>query len=302
MKNPKYTEYAVEKKYENGADWEIDMLKGNRISYSEMPVYSGGADWIGCFYRFDKKKTYCSLPIFGGGQNLMGYNCFWGKWHLWKDIGGPVAFMRDWECYCEETGICPLEPATEEELNRKPQPNKPRASKVTAEILAKIEQENILPKFDGDEVYFCTITERELDQFGNFGYCPTAAQANNYLKSLDKSEPQLKDLILSSKRHWKTEKSFADLVKNHERIWEKWHDCDIPESFVCEYDEMTSTFDSDSVMFATVIDKGIARDGIFFRDRFYEANGSFSKVIKELREKFGASLRGRPRIELKAPK
>ena len=55
-------------------------------------------------------------------------------------------------------------------------------------------------------------------------------------------------------------------------------------------------------MFGTVIDHGRARDGIFFRDRFYEANGNFSKVIKELREKFGASLRGNPRIEVKENK
>ena len=62
------------------------------------------------------------------------------------------------------------------------------------------------------------------------------------------------------------------------------------------------TFDSDSVMFATVIDKGIAREGIFFRDKFYEANGNFSKIIRELRLKFGASLRGNPRIEVKENK
>ncbi|MBO4698152.1 hypothetical protein J5690_00890, partial [bacterium] len=113
---------------------------------------------------------------------------------------------------------------------------------------------------------------------------------------------QLKDLILASKRQWKTEKSFTNLVANHKKIWNKFHSCDIHESFVCEYDEETSTFDSDSVMFATVIDHGKARDGIFFRDRFYEANGNFPKVIKELRKKFGASLRGNPRIEVKENK
>ena len=214
LKNPKYTEYKVEKKHDNAADWEIDMLKGNRVSYSEM---IGSPDWFGCFYRFDKKKTYCSLPIFGGSQNLMGYNCFWGKWHLWKDIGGSVAFMRDWECYCEETGVCPLEPATEDELNRKPLPLKPVASETTPEILAKIEQEKIPPKFDGDEVYFCTITERELHNFGNSGYCLSASQMNKYLKLLDKSDGRLKDLILSSKGHWKTEKSFTNLVTNHKK-------------------------------------------------------------------------------------
>ena len=305
LDNPIYTEYVIEKKYETSWGWEIDMLKGNRISYSDFFTLSAGTvDDIGCFYRFDKQKTYCQTDhtfTTYSGDELMGYNVFWGKWHLWKRTTRPTAVMRDWECYCNETGICPLEPATEEELNRKP-PLAPQASKVNAEILERIEQEKILPKFDGNEVYFCTITERELHNFGKAGSCLTAAQMNRYLKHPDKSDPQLKELIFASKRQWKTEKSFDDLVKNHKKIWNKFHSCDIHESFVCEYDEETSTFDSDSVMFGTVIEHGRARDGIFFRDRFYEANGNFSKVIKELREKFGASLRGNPRIELKAPK
>jgi hypothetical protein len=306
LENPKYTEYETEKNRGSAFGWEMDMLQGNKVSYQEFFTLSDGTvDVIGCFYRFDKKKTYCpvdkttsTLP-----DSIMGYNVFWGKWHLWKEIAATDAIMRDWKCYCEENHVCPLEPATEEELSRKSLPLKPVASKVTPEILEKIEEEKVLPKFDGNGVYFCTITERELGQFGNHGYCPTAAQVNNYLKSLDKSEPQLKDLILSSKRQWKTEKSFANLVVNHERIWEEWYGCPFhKEHFECEYDEMTSTFDSDSVMFATVIDKGIARDGIFFRDKFYEANGNFPKIIKELREKFGASLRGMPRIEVKENK
>ena len=298
LNNPKYTEYKVEKKHQNAADWEIDMLKGNTISYSEM---IGTPDWFGCFYRFDKQKTYCPADstFVSHSRDLMGYNVFWGKWYLWKMIKTPDAIIRDMECYCNETGICPLEPATEEELNRK-LPLAPLASKTSAEVIKRIEEEKVLPKFDGNEVHFCTITERELGQFGSSGYCPTAAQMNKYLKSLNKSDQNLKDLILASKGHWKTEKSFADLVKNHEKIWDEWHGCRVhSESFECEYDEMTSTFDSDSVMFATVIDKGIAKDGIFFRDRFYEANGDFFKIIKYLRQKFGASLRGNPRIEVK---
>ena len=306
LNNPKYLEHAIDKNKETTYSWEIDMLKGNRISYSDFFTMSAGTvDEIACFYRFDKQKTYCQTDhtfTTYSGDELMGYNVFWGKWHLWKRTTRPTAVMRDWECYCEETGVCPLEPATEEELNRK-LPLAPHAQKTSAEILAKIGKEKILPKFDGNEVHFCTITERELGQFGSSGYCPTAAQMNKYLKSLNKSDQNLKDLILASKRHWKTEKSFADLVKNHEKIWDEWHGCQVHnESFECEYDEMTSTFDSDSVMFATVIDKGIAKDGIFFRDRFYEANGDFAKVINELRKKFGASLRGNPRIEVKEKK
>ncbi|HPG35975.1 MAG TPA: hypothetical protein PLG63_06540, partial [bacterium] len=65
----------------------------------------------GCFYRFDKKKSYCPQEnIFSTSpDNLMGYNTFWGKWHLWKGIGRTAAFMRDWECYCKETGVCPFD-------------------------------------------------------------------------------------------------------------------------------------------------------------------------------------------------
>ena len=108
LDNPKYTEYKVEKKHQNAADWEIDMLKGNMISYSEM---IGTPDWFGCFYRFDKQKTYCPAEqtFSTDPSDLMGYNVFWGKWHLWKRIGRPTAIIRDLDCYCNETNICPAE-------------------------------------------------------------------------------------------------------------------------------------------------------------------------------------------------
>ncbi len=304
LNNAKYTDYEIEKNKETALSWQPEMLQGNKITYMETFTLSNGEpDSIGCFYRFDKQKKYCpaDLTFVTHGDELMGYNVFWGKWHLWKITTSIDAIMRDWECYCKENNVCPLEPATEEELNRKP-PLVPQAQKTSTEILERIEQEKILPTFEGNEVHFCTITEREFHNFGNAGSCLTAAQMNRYLKLLDKSDPQLKELIFASKKQWKTEKSFEDLIKNHKKIWNKRHGCDIHDSFVCEYNEETSTFDSDSVMFATVIEHGKAKDGIFFRDRFYEANGNFAKVIKELREKFGSSLRGNPRIELKAPK
>ena len=112
LENPKYTEYETEKNRVSAFGWEMDMLSGNRASYQEFFTLSDGTvDVIGCFYRFDKKKTYCpvdkttsTLP-----DSIMGYNVFWGKWHLWKEIAAPDAIMRDWECYCNETGVCPLE-------------------------------------------------------------------------------------------------------------------------------------------------------------------------------------------------
>ena len=106
FENPKYTEYSFQKLNENSYYWEIDMLKGSRLSYSDT-----AKDDIGCFYRFDKRKTYCQQgnTFSTDSADLMGYNVFWGKWHLWKRIGRATVIIRDLECYCEETGVCPLE-------------------------------------------------------------------------------------------------------------------------------------------------------------------------------------------------
>jgi hypothetical protein len=111
IENPVYSEYEIEKNKETSWDWEIDKVTGNKVVYSEAYIESGLTDFIACFYRFDKKKVYCPKEDTSSTdpRNLMGYNTFWGKWHLWKRIGRPSAVMRDWECYCEESGVCPLE-------------------------------------------------------------------------------------------------------------------------------------------------------------------------------------------------
>ena len=112
LENPKYSEHAIDKNTETTYSWEIDMLKGNRISYSDFFTMSAGTvDEIACFYRFDKQKSYCPIEYTFSTESigLMGYNVFWGKWHLWKMTTRPDAIMRDWECYCNETGVCPLE-------------------------------------------------------------------------------------------------------------------------------------------------------------------------------------------------
>ena len=112
LQNPKYTEYQIENSKETTYSQEIDMLKGNKISYQEFFTLSDGTvDVIGCFYRFDKQKTYCPADstFVSHGDELMGYNVFWGKWHLWKIITSIHAIMRDWECYCKENNVCPLE-------------------------------------------------------------------------------------------------------------------------------------------------------------------------------------------------
>jgi len=109
---PEYVEYEVTKHMETGIDWGPGTIRGDKMVYIETYVMSTGtADFFDCFYRFDKKKSYCPQEniLTTSAQNLMGFNTFWGKWHLWKRIGRPTAVMRDWECYCKESGVCPFE-------------------------------------------------------------------------------------------------------------------------------------------------------------------------------------------------
>ncbi|MCK5808580.1 hypothetical protein KAH37_06320 [bacterium] len=116
INNPIYTEHLITPSDETTWAVSPNMLQGNIVSYTEafqILYESWQADFKGCFYRFDTKKSYCSNPVFEqtpgyANVSLMGYNVFWGKWHLWKMIGRTATLMRDWECYCEETGICPL--------------------------------------------------------------------------------------------------------------------------------------------------------------------------------------------------
>ena len=113
LNNVKYTDYEIEKNKETAWTWQPEMLQGNKITYMETFTLSNGElDSIGCFYRFDKQRTYCQTDhtfTTYSGDELMGYNVFWEKWHLWKRTTRPTAVLRDWDCYCKENNVCPLE-------------------------------------------------------------------------------------------------------------------------------------------------------------------------------------------------
>jgi len=112
VENPVYSEYEVSKNKETTYSWQVDTFRGNKVLYSDFyTMEAGSVDMIGCFYRLDKKKSSCPQENIHPwtGQNLMGYNTFWGKWHLWKTPASVATVMRDWECYCEESGVCPFE-------------------------------------------------------------------------------------------------------------------------------------------------------------------------------------------------
>jgi len=78
-------------------------VKGDIMIYT-----SPHGSFISCWYRFDKNKSYCpTKPWSVTGAIEMLYGTFSGKWQLWKT--GNRFIIRDWECYCKETGLCPLE-------------------------------------------------------------------------------------------------------------------------------------------------------------------------------------------------
>jgi len=79
-------------------------VKGNIMSFTsslEPELYLAG-----CWYRFDKQKVYCPNKGDWTTEDML-FSIFYDKWQIWK--GNSIMMMRDWECYCEETGICPFE-------------------------------------------------------------------------------------------------------------------------------------------------------------------------------------------------
>ena len=104
----------VEVKFEEGKDpaynditvkhlTRPNKVKGNKMLYTS--VYTD-ASLMACWYRFDKNKSYCPATHDWMLQD-MSYPTFTEKWQIYK---GNVSFtLRDWECYCKETGVCPFE-------------------------------------------------------------------------------------------------------------------------------------------------------------------------------------------------
>jgi hypothetical protein len=92
------------------------MFRGNVLLYIE--VTTDGSRFGGrlCYYRLDKKKSYCMKKMErdetyddGTIRFPYGYSEFEGKWLLYQKRSSTPLILRDMECYCEEEGVCPLE-------------------------------------------------------------------------------------------------------------------------------------------------------------------------------------------------
>ncbi|GEM_PF-556630 len=98
-----------------------DQFRGNTILYIESfatPEGSYENDYKACFYRIDLMKNFCSPEMESlSGRYDQAFNSFDGHYHLWKDSYGPIATLRDMDCYCAKKGYCPLadDPSSDDE-------------------------------------------------------------------------------------------------------------------------------------------------------------------------------------------
>ncbi len=91
-------------------------FKGNVVVYEEIAVVNSRASGLLCYYRIDKKKKYCMKKMDkdevaedGTVFYPYGYAEFEGKWMLYQIRNNTPLILRDMECYCKESGVCPFE-------------------------------------------------------------------------------------------------------------------------------------------------------------------------------------------------
>jgi len=106
------------------------MAVGNLILYSNISYTNETLDeWDNrlCYYRYDLKKSYCSLPTphkDGILEYRQGSAEFEGHWVVWQDSTAPYMKARDMECYCDRhPELCPFDDYT-------PQPDNPKDVKT----------------------------------------------------------------------------------------------------------------------------------------------------------------------------
>lgn len=84
---------------------DIQTVKGNLMLFVNGDLFSPG---LPCWYTFDAGELNCvDNDIFSGGYNKVDAAIFTENWQIMKD--GFTIILRDLECFCDETGVCPLE-------------------------------------------------------------------------------------------------------------------------------------------------------------------------------------------------
>ncbi len=103
----------------------VMQIRGNYMVYLDTfytkPGESDERSGKTCFYRVDRKKSYCSKPVTWidaeTGKKESKYNQsyseFWGHYLAWQDSDTPSVYLRDMKCYCDlHPEVCPYDDYT----------------------------------------------------------------------------------------------------------------------------------------------------------------------------------------------
>ena len=92
------------------------QFRGNTLLFEEITDFNGVGGGLICYYRLDKNKKYCMKKMeddksYSDGTTKFpyGFGEFEGKWLLYQKRSSDPFILRDMECYCKETGVCPME-------------------------------------------------------------------------------------------------------------------------------------------------------------------------------------------------
>ena len=92
------------------------QFRGNTLLFEEITDLYGDGGGLICYYRLDKNKKYCMKKMeddksYSDGTIKFpyGFGEFEGEWLLYQKRSSTSLILRNMECYCEETGVCPFE-------------------------------------------------------------------------------------------------------------------------------------------------------------------------------------------------
>ena len=109
------TDFTAETDLHKYSLWAL-QFQGNTLLYEEVTDFNGVGGGLICYYRIDKSKKYCMKKMdddksYSDGTTIFpyGFSEFENRMILYQTRGSTSLILRDMDCYCSETGICPFE-------------------------------------------------------------------------------------------------------------------------------------------------------------------------------------------------
>lgn len=109
------TDFTAETDLHKYSLWAL-QFQGNILLYEEVTDFNSVGGGLICYYRIDKSKKYCMKRMdddksYSDGTTVFpyGFSEFENRMILYQTRGSTSLILRDMDCYCSETGICPFE-------------------------------------------------------------------------------------------------------------------------------------------------------------------------------------------------